>query len=368
MKFFYSGLTLVIIFTLLAFFAANYMKTDTPAIVPSPQTPKPNTPLQIKGSIPYWDQDNAFRSVEKNAASLDYINLFWYYLGADGDIKKYQYAKEDKNLISFAHENNIKVFAVLTNLPEKEDSSWDSKRVEKILNNTNLREKHINDILGKLESVNFDGITIDYESVKPSQRNQFSIFIEELASALNSKGQLVAVALHPKKTPKDEKNGIGAFQDLQALAESADQLNIMAYGEHYDESEPGPIASMPWLEEIIGYAKSLKISPEKIYLGVPLYGYDWNKDNDEGAAGLTYVDVLNLAKKQSVKESWDKKSKSPYFTYEEDGDNHEVWFENARSVSEKIKLAKDAGLAGITFWRFGGEDPSIWNKIQEFKK
>lgn len=367
MKFLYPALAFIVI-VLSAFFAINYMKKSTKVFVPSPSNSKPNNPLQIKGSIPYWDQENAFLSVQKNPASLNYINLFWYYLGADGDIKKYQYAKEDKKIISFAHENNIKVFAVLTNLPEKEDSSWDSKRVEKILNDSNLREKHIRDILVKLEEVDFDGVIIDYEEVNSSQKNKFSDFIKQLSFYLNSKGKLVAVALHPKKTPQDEKNGIGAFQDLKALAQSANHINIMAYGEHYDESEPGPIASIPWLREIIGYLKSLKIPPEKIYLGIPLYGYNWTKDHDEPAVGLTYIDVFNLAKKQSVNVSWDEKSKSPYFTYEEDGDNHEVWFENARSVSEKIKLAKEAGLAGITFWRFGGEDPAIWNKIQEFKK
>lgn len=355
MKFLHLTLPILAVFLIILFILI--IKNNTQEDIS-----KKNTLLEVKGSVPYWDQENAFRSVQKNFSSLNYLNLFWYYLNDEGEIQKYQYAKEDTSIITFAHSNNIKVFATITNLPESERSNWDSKRVEKILNDPDLRKKHITDILEKLEDLKFDGIIIDYEEVDSSQKNRFSEFIQELKLALQTKNKLLALALHPKT---EANPGLGSFQDWEDLSKSADQLNIMAYGEHYDEGSSGPIASIPWLKEIISYAQSLKIPSEKIYLGIPLYGYDWNKDNDKSATGLTYIDVLNLLNQQSVQEKWDEKSKSPYFTYEENGDSHEVWFENARSVKEKINLAKTAGLAGITFWRLGGEDPGIWELFKE---
>lgn len=369
MRFLYLALCALAIFFIILFIWILKNNTNEDLLV-DPIFSKPaasvkNKSFEVKGSIPYWDQEDAFSSVQKNPSSLNYINLFWYFLDDSGEIQKYQYAKEDKAILAFAHSNNIKVFATITNLPESSGSGWDSKRVEKILNNPDLRKKHINDILEKLEGLNFDGIIIDYEQVNSSQKNRFSEFIKELKLTLQTKNKLLAVALHPKKTKADEKNSIGAFQDWKALAQSADHLNIMAYGEHYDEGSSGPIASIPWLEEIIQYAKSLNIPAEKIYLGVPLYGYDWDKEDDDQANGLTYVDVLSLQKKYSTQEKWDEKSRSPYFTYEENGDNHEVWFENGRSFQEKINLAKNAGLAGITFWRLGDEDPGIWDILKD---
>ena len=368
MKFIYTILGLfVAISVLLGIFLNNYMNGLQTIKLPPIYSPNPNHRLQVKGSIPYWDQENAFKTVHENPQAFNYLNLFWYFLTDSGEIQKYQYAREDKEILAFAHSKDIKVFATITNLPENEGGGWDSKRVEKILNDFDLRKKHISDILGKLEQLNFDGIIIDYEEVNASQKDRFSEFIKELKLTLQTNDKLVAVALHPKKNKADEKSSIGAFQDWAALSRSADHLNIMAYGEHYDEGSSGPIASIPWLKEIISYSQSLKIPPEKIYLGVPIYGYDWNKDNQDAATGLTYIEVLNLQKKQSVQEKWDEKSKSPYFTYEEDGDSHEVWFENAQSVEEKINLAKSSGLAGITFWRLGGEDPGIWELLQQSK-
>ena len=62
-------------------------------------------------------------------------------------------------------------------------------------------------------------------------------------------------------------------------------------------------------------------------------------------------------------EEFDDNSKSPFFTY----DDHEVWFENARSILAKAQLARNAGFSGITFWRLGGEDPEVWKEIDKLK-
>src|SRR3989344_8513540 len=74
---------------------------------------KRDKPVMIRGSIPYWEQEKAFLSFSQNAEKFDYISLYWYYLGADGTIKKYRGAREDQNIIKFAHDNNIKVGAII---------------------------------------------------------------------------------------------------------------------------------------------------------------------------------------------------------------------------------------------------------------
>ena len=46
--------------------------------------------------------------------------------------------------------------------------------------------------------------------------------------------------------------------------------------------------------------------------------------------------------------------------------NHEVWFENGPSVEVKVQLAREAGFGGVTFWRLGGEDPEVWERVRKF--
>lgn len=331
--------------------------TEIPTIMPT-NTPTKTIDLKVKSSIPYWDQDNAFKSFSENVGKYDFINVFWYYLTSDGKITKYQYTVEDPNIITFSHQHNVKIFATLTNLPEEGD--WDSTRVEKILRTRQTRAAHINDIIKKLNEMNFDGLTIDYESVDASQKDKFTLFIQELADALHKDNKVLSVSLHPKRAGSI---GLGGFQDWYPLSQSADQMTIMAFDQHYDEGSAGPVASVDWQKKIIDYAASQNVPMDKIYMGMPLFGYDWDHDNTDSATGLTYDDVQKLLAKTHAQVKWSTQDASPYFTYIENGEHHEVWFENAESVQAKLDLAKKAGVAGISFWRLGGEDPKVWQLL-----
>src|SRR4030042_564215 len=91
---------------------------------PTP-TPTPIPKLHIKASIPYWDQQKAFSSVQKYPQAFDEVSVFWYILNPAGNqIFPYKYAKEDENMLVFFKDLSIDVSAVLTNLPEEEGSTW----------------------------------------------------------------------------------------------------------------------------------------------------------------------------------------------------------------------------------------------------
>lgn len=317
-------------------------------------------PLVVRAAIPYWDQENGVESFKKNADLIDTVSLFWYYLGEDGEIHKYEYAEDDQSIIDFAHENGVRVSAVLTNLPEEE--TWDSDRVEGVLKDEESRRKHINDIKNILNEKKFDGITVDYESVDPSQEQRFTIFIKELSEELGKEEKYVEVALHPQEDFSSRRRY--AFQNWKELAKYADRIYVMAYEEHYDEGEPGPPASIPWIEKIIAYAKSQDLPQEKFLFGVPLYGYDWDTGSDEAANGLTYEEVLELMSKEGITPRWNDEYKTSFFEYD---DSHEVWYEDVKSFEEKLKVILANNIYGITFWRLGGEDPRVWEILRRIK-
>lgn len=327
---------------------------------PLPNLSLQSKPLKIRVSIPYWDQEQATKSFKEHSASVNEIALYWYYLSDTGQIQKYEYAKEDLELISFAHQQGIKVNLLISNLPEQ--GSWDAGRVERVISSKDRRSQHISDIATKLKSLDADAVTIDYEQLNGRQKANFSQFIKELKQALFSQGKFVGVALHPKNGSKSD--AAYSFQDWTELSRWADELYIMAFGEHWDESHSGSVASIPWVTKIVNYVQRLKLPKEKIYLIAPLYGYDWIEESDNKATGLTFTDVGKLIKKYQVTLSWDEKAKSPFLQYQNE-EKHTVWFENAASVSEKIKLAKQAGLGGVSFWRLGGEDPLFWSKLKQ---
>lgn len=320
--------------------------------------------LKVRASVPYWDQDRALAIAQANGDVIDQVVFFWYYLGEDGSIKRYEYAQVGLDAVKLARANGAMVSVLISNLPDEDGADWDSKRVERMLESEGSRAEHIQEVVDLAKELGVDGITIDYESVDVNQREQFSLFIKELAEALERDGKFVGVALHPKTSRLNPK-GLGGFQDWSALGEAADELYLMAFNEHWDGSEPGPIASVSWIKKILAFAESRKVPREKLYLGLGLFGYDWH--DGEEAEGLTYEEVEKLVSEEGAEPEWNESSGEHYFNYKQDGHEHEVWYADAGSVQVRAELAKSLGLAGLSLWRLGGEDPGIWSALESVR-
>ena len=330
---------------------------------------KSKSSLKFKslGWIPFWDQANAFASFQKNVGVFTHISLFWYSLKADGSVKKYTYAKEDKNIINYAHANGVKVFALVANLPdEDEGGDWDYKRVDKVIDSSFARRKHITDLVALTKRLGVDGINIDYEAMRVYQKDNFTLFIKELSVSLHKNGKILAVALHPKESEGDPEYSNGSqAQDWRALSKYADQMHLMTYDEHWITSSAGPIASVPWVKIILTYAKK-QIPLEKLFAGIPLYGYDWGSDSR--AKGLTYTDVKGLIKKYNPKVLIDQKTKSKHFGYRDSsGVSHTVWFEDKDTFVAKLNLFNNLGIDKLAFWRLGKEDSRVWTTLRNSK-
>lgn len=327
----------------------------------SSTTPKARaTNLKIFGSIPYWDQPRAVSMFKKHVDVFDIISVFWYRLDEDGDIVKYDYAKEDTSLITFAHENDVKVLALIANLPEDDD--WDPDLVENVITDEQSRAMHIADIRAIVKKHNFDGVNIDYEFLRNRHQEDYTAFIAELGEALRADGKILAIAVHAQ-TPGGPTRG----QDLAALQNHADILSFMTYDEHWETGDAGPPASLPWVREVLEHARSLGVDMQKIFMGIPLYGYDWpEKDGGWGrATGREYEEIVSIANDYDVDVHFDETAQTPFFSYEKGGVEHEVWFENVESFEPRIRLAEEFGVAGVMFWRQGREDERIYQVLAE---
>ena len=341
-------------------------RNNTPRPAPSPAP----LPLKSIGWIPYWDQEKAFATVQTNASSFDFISVFWYGLSKEGEVIKYEGVVEDREIIKFAKENQIKVMALFANLIEEEGDVWDAERVNKVISDPQKRKVHTQEILTKVDEFDFDGVDIDYEALKKPQRNDYTQFIKELADALHKQDKLIGISIHPKTSEDNpaEYNGSQA-QDWQNLAKVVDHMYFMTYGEYWDKSKVGPIASLPWVRNVINYALSIGVPRKKIFMGIPLYGLKWQKINgafepaQSETEELLYDDIYYLINNSSGEVKWDSKSHASYFEYQTLGISNIIWFEDSRSVEDKIKFANKTGLGGVGFWRLGGEDPQVWTTL-----
>ena len=108
------------------------------------------------------------------------------------------------------------------------------------------------------------------------------------------------------------------------------------------------VAPINMVRKVVEYAVS-EIPPEKIILGIPNYGYDWPLPFERGvtkARSLGTLEAVKLAVDFGVDVRFDETAMSPYFRYWQYGIQHEVWYEDARSIRAKFDLIKEFNLYG----------------------
>ena len=309
-------------------------------------------------SLPYWSVGTATDSAVANAGSLTAVSPWLYGIETDGRVSWHPAVKETlwREQLDRMREADLAVMPTIANVF---DGRWREDVITRILHDRAARRHHVGQILKLVEREKYQGIDIDYEELRAVDRDVFTAFLTELAAGLHERGKLLSVDVFAKTTDRgyDERN---RAQDYAAIGEVADQVRIMAYDYHWATSDPGPVAPLPWVRDVLDYATKV-IGVGKIVLGIPLYGYDWAQGKGEP---VTWLQAYGRSKDRGAKVVWDQLDESPHFSYTGDfGIQHDLWFENAYSASAKFDLARRFHIGGVFLWMFGPEDHLVWSVL-----
>lgn len=121
----------------------------------------------------------------------------------------------------------------------------------------------------------------------------------------------------------------------------------------YTSGPPMAVAPVNQVRNVVEYAVS-EITPEKLSLGIPNYAYDWPLPYRQGvtrARSLGHQEAVRLAIAHGAEIQFDETAMTPYFRYWEGDIQHEVWFEDVRSLQAKFNLIKEYGLSGVGYWQ-----------------
>ena len=320
----------------------------------------PPAATRVSGNLVFWDQSRGFESIAANADLFSEISPFWYRVLANGRVEPYTRPDggtyEDPAILAFLRSRRILVIPTVANVI---NGVWDGAAVSRIITDPQLRAFNISNLVDLAVGRGYDGIDLDYESLRERDRAAFTIFVQNLAAALHAKGKLLTVNVYAKTAEPGTWDGPRA-QDWFAIGRAADQVRIMTYEYSWSTSPPGPIAPVNWVDDVMTFARS-KIARERLVLGVPLYGYDWV---GQSATDLVWSQAVALANQHAVAVRWDDASAAPWFEYRADSARHTVWFENASSADAKLDVAVWSNIGGVTIWRLGGEDPRTWSSLR----
>ena len=283
-------------------------------------------------------------TLDKTLPYLTYISIFSYNLLPDGNLK----GIDDERIIRHAREQNVAPFMVVTNIGDK--GNFDSELVKTFLTTPDAYEAFIDGIPTYLKERGYLGINIDFEYVYAENREDYNNFIKLLSQRLSSEGLMLSTALAPKLS--DTQKGIlYEGHDYAFLGEWCDWIAIMTYEWGYIAGPPLAVAPKSEVEKVIRYTTSV-IPSEKILLGMPNYGYDWTLPFERGTKAQTVnlTRAIQLAREVGANIEYNTSSNAPFFTYNANGRDHIVWFDDARSIMSRFELVNKYDLGGISFW------------------
>ena len=199
-------------------------------------------------------------------------------------------------------------------------------------------------------------------TLTPELREAYAAFVCRLREALNAEGKPVVAALAPK-TSAQQRGLLYEAHDYALLSKAANAVFLMTYEWGYTYGEPQAIAPLPQVRAVLDYALSVTAG-ENIFLGAPLYAYDWPLPYEKGRTRAeTFSSQAAVARARLVgaEIEFDETAHSPcYHYFDKMRREHVVWFEDARSLRAKIALAAEKGLQGIGFWQAGRELAQAW--------
>ena len=269
-------------------------------------------------------------------------------------------------------------------------------------NETALNE-YVDNIVIMVKGLFIDGVTFDHEDPMPPGSPLAGYYVKVV--------QQTTTTLH-KEVPGSQVSvcvawspfGIdGRWYDNKGLADASDLLYMMVYdtrSQIFEQCIAAPNAALPLAEQAIKNYLSLGISPRKLILGLPWYGYDYpcvsgtSEDavfcnipfvpfrgvNCSDAAGgeIGFASVMNVLKNSTTGRRFSKDLSTAYFNYNRHGVVRQLWFDDAISLKPKYELCNTYNLRGTGPYTYSDLDystpeardqaQSMWDALKVFTK
>ncbi|MBR3932346.1 MAG: LysM peptidoglycan-binding domain-containing protein [Clostridia bacterium] len=347
--------------------SANQLKQRNPSIAQS-GTVTPGETI----AIDFKDQDTApiniygflYPNIKNNVLksalpTLGSGAIFSYGSSSEGNLIEIN----DSNIINTIISANSSPMMVLSSITE--EGSFDSNLASDLFNNTQTQNIVISNILNTMRQKGYSGLDIDFEFVNAEDKDAYVNFVRNVTQQLNSNGFSVNVDLAPK-TSATQSGTLYEGHDYRLLGEAANTVLVMTYEWGYTYSEPMAVAPINQVRRVIEYAVS-EIPGEKIYMGIPNYGYDWKLPYEKGVTRARLIgneEAVSIASENRATILFDEKTQTPYFKYRAgDGSDHEVWFEDIRSIKAKFDLIDEFKLKGAGYWNLMRSFSQNWAYI-----
>lgn len=284
-----------------------------------PNSYKPDNSFKVVGYMTFPNSGDGREHLKRqNFSGIDYLNLSFLNPNLQGDL----IGMNDFDMafaVDYLKQNDVKVFVSLAGgyIPDGTKTNW-----KRHLSSEN-RAEFVYKIAQFVVNNNLDGVDVDLENnLFDEVGSLYEPFVIELAQALHSYGKAITSAMYPISLHS-------AVTD-KAL-ESFDFINVMVYNLRglWNLNDAGPHSPLAMVEDAYKFWTDGKgITPEKLVLGMPFYGWDFDRRK-----AWSYAQIVSM---------------DPENAYKDNVGN--IYYNGLPTIVEKVKMAKEQ-FSGVMFWQ-----------------
>jgi chitinase len=241
----------------------------------------------------------------------------------------------------------------------------------------------VNNLTNFMAARSYDGVDIDWEPLTVADAPLFTNLVYRLRSALNNFPQHKLLTVAAGAYPNYGDPPTSEYTMYAALQNQFDQINI----ETYDLSGPyegwvtwfnSPIYDggyrfpstgglVPSINGAVSNFIGNGVSPARLGIGIPFYGYVWAGGTGTPTGGVTQprqawtdAPTMNEADYTSLIASyyqsglyhWDTNAQAAYLsiTNANPSDDMFISYDDQRACQSKVSYARNLGLGGVMIW------------------
>jgi len=340
---------------------------------------------QVIGFLPYWLLDSAKSNYPDFITTLTYFGLR---VNTDGSILTLStptesepgwYALKSGKLdifFSTAKKHNV-ILSLL--IASGDQAAIDSLISDPVVHGEILTRQ----ILPIMKKYGFTDLNLDIESVQDASDEARAHFMQFAKTVKRGLDDAHAGTLTLEISPADLLHK--RLIDPRRLSPIVDYTVLMAYDYHYIGSRvTGPVAPLYGAGKTLEYDTNtatqkalLAISANKLILGIPLYGYEWETISKQAQSavipgtGLTASNAriaTLLSECASCSSSFNATTKETEVKYFDPQTEtyHQVAYPDKQAMRAKITFATEKKLAGVALWALGYEDTAVLLPLKDY--
>jgi spore germination protein YaaH len=330
---------------------------------PAPAPPSladapPLSPHEVFGFAPYW---TLTQSTGFDVTGMTTIAYFSIGVNPNGTLDEsgsgwdgYQ-SQDLADLVTRAHAAGVRVVLTV--------NCFDQGALDQLTSSPTAPTTLSAALLQAVEAKNLDGVNLDFEGEGSGDQAGLTNLVSKVSTALHAANPHYQVTMDTYASSAGDSAG---FYDIPALAPWVDGFFVMAYQLNLEGSPTpsSPLTSSMFSDLTTAQQYAAAVTPSKVIMGLPYYGYSWPTDNGTmaaqptgGATPVTYAQVMAGGHPSY----WDPVTDTAWTSYQVGSQWYEDYYEDPASLYMATQLSQTFGLGGVGIWALGmdGNDPQM---------